>query len=384
MRRYLLLTASMGSGHLAVARELQRRLVERGDDARVVDILQAMPFGLGAALRSSYSAMLRGAPWLYEAIYRSFFLPRDGLQLRADPLVLSAAPAVQRLIDQTQPDVVVSVFHLCAQIAGRLREQGQIAARSTVYVTDLVAHRMWLHAGNDAFLCMHPAVADEAAAFTGVPASAPGPVVPLAFLKNEDPDDDLRAQVRQGVGLVAQRPTVLMSAGAWGSGRVDDAVRAVVSGGNQAIVLCGRNERLRRRLVSRHGDRVAALGWRDDVAELMRACDVLVENAAGQTAMQAFAVGLPVVTFAPIPGHGRDGARRMEQFGLSQYARDETQLAVVLEELRHAGSEWRHELIAAGQALFSSDPASALATDSPAARSATARAAPAQSPRAGR
>ena len=41
---------------------------------------------------------------------------------------------------------------------------------------------------------------------------------------------------------------------------------------------------------------------------LMAAADALVENAGGLTCMEAFAVGLPVITFQPIAGHGKDNA----------------------------------------------------------------------------
>ena len=367
MRRYLLLSASMGSGHLDVAGELRRRLTERGDDARVVDILAVMPFGLGAALRSGYSAMLRRTPWLYDAIYRSFFIPRRGVELRADPLVAAATPAVRSLIERAEPDVVVSVFHLCAQIAGGLRARGELTAHSTVVVTDFVAHRLWLHPGNDAILCVHPEVAADAAAYTGVPAVAPGPVVPPAFMAAAAPDDEVRARVRRQLQLPPDDPVVLMSAGAWGSGRVEEAVGAVLRRRSllrrPVVVLCGRNEQLRAAVQSRYGDRVRALGWRDDVADLMRACDVLVENAAGQTAMQAFAVGLPVVTHAPIPGHGRDGARRMHSLGVSYYARSADELTAVLYDLARRDSAARARLVAAGRALFTADPATMLAAE---------------------
>ncbi|MEE3921714.1 hypothetical protein V2I01_36055 [Micromonospora sp. BRA006-A] len=37
---------------------------------------------------------------------------------------------------------------------------------------------------------------------------------------------------------------------------------------------------------------------------LMRAVDVMVENAGGLTCQEALAAGLPVVTYRPIAGHG--------------------------------------------------------------------------------
>ncbi|WP_425578964.1 hypothetical protein [Streptomyces echinatus] len=65
-----------------------------------------------------------------------------------------------------------------------------------------------------------------------------------------------------------------------------------------------------------------ALGWVDDMPGLLAACYALVDNAAGQTAVQALATGLPVVGHRPLPGHGADGVRRMAELGLSALAPD--------------------------------------------------------------
>ena len=362
VRRYLLLAASMGDGHLRVARELQRRLVARGDAAEVVDILQLLPFRFGPALRSGYAAMLRYAPSMYELIYRGFFTQKQGRGFRPDPLVAASAPAVARLVENYQPDAVVSTFHLCGQIAGRLRARGQLKVPSTVVITDFVAHRMWLHRGNDAFICPHPAVAAEAAAGTGRPAYAAGPAVSAEFLR-EAPD--ARAHVRAELGVGADTPMVLLSAGAWGSGDIAAAVDATVSDRHVTVVLCGRNERLRTAIARRHnGDpgrpgtpgQVIPLGWRDDLADVMRACDVLVENAAGQTAMEGLAIGLPVITYRPLPGHGRDGCRRMSELGLSTFTIDPAALHAAIADLTDADSARRGRQIDAGRALFTADP----------------------------
>jgi UDP-N-acetylglucosamine:LPS N-acetylglucosamine transferase len=44
------------------------------------------------------------------------------------------------------------------------------------------------------------------------------------------------------------------------------------------------------------------------MAGLMAAADALVENAGGLTSKEALRVGLPVVAFRPIAGHGRHDA----------------------------------------------------------------------------
>ena len=58
------------------------------------------------------------------------------------------------------------------------------------------------------------------------------------------------------------------------------------------MVLCGHNDALRHRLSGVAG--ITALGWREDVAsEVLRAVDVVVQNAGGFTSQQAIAAGVP-------------------------------------------------------------------------------------------
>jgi UDP-N-acetylglucosamine:LPS N-acetylglucosamine transferase len=124
------------------------------------------------------------------------------------------------------------------------------------------------------------------------------------------------------------------------------------------VVLCGRNDALRRRLQAAGAG--VALGWRDDLPELMAASYALVDNAAGLTCREALAAGVPVISYRPIAGHGRDGARAMAEAGLSVYARDAAGLLAALDRL-DAGRE-RDRQIARGTALFASASAESLLT----------------------
>jgi UDP-N-acetylglucosamine:LPS N-acetylglucosamine transferase len=360
MRRYLILTAGMGDGHLQVAAELRRRLIQRGGAAEVVDILRVLPFHLGPLLRGSYSAVLRHTPWVYEAIYRKFFVPRRAAAMRPDPLVTVSAPAIRRLIEQYRPDIVVSTFHLCGQITGRLRETGQLSVPAVVVINELVAHQMWTHPGNDAFICLHPSIADEVTVRTAGPAFAAAPAVRPEFTAPADAAA-ARRDVRAQLGIDPDAPVALVSAGAWGSGDIVETVAAIAAAEHVTVVLCGRNESLRCRLSrgARAGE-VRALGWRDDLPDVMRASDVLVENAGGQTAMEALAIGLPVLTFRPLPGHGQDDARVMFELGLSSFANDSTELLSLIDELAAPQSLQRKYQVEAGHALFTTDPAQLL------------------------
>ena len=94
------------------------------------------------------------------------------------------------------------------------------------------------------------------------------------------------------------------------------------------VVACGRNQALRRKLSVRLGPR--ALGWRDDVPELMAASDVLVTNAGGLSFTEALVTGLPAVCFAPLPGHGEANAQVLDAAGLAPWARTTGELTEAL------------------------------------------------------
>ena len=70
--------------------------------------------------------------------------------------------------------------------------------------------------------------------------------------------------------------------------------------------------------------------------------------------------GLPVVSFDPIPGHGRENAAAMSRAGVSVWAKDEKDLASWLGVLTQPGpARTRQTTVAAG--IFREDPASLVA-----------------------
>ena len=348
----LVLSASLGAGHDGAAEELARRLAERGYRAPVVDYLGCFPLGIGAALRAVYRLQLRAAPWAYEATFRVWYLgPWLRSALTAVLEVLTRRRLAQLLAD---PAVcgVVSTYPLQSLVLGRARRRGRLGVPVATFVTDFGVHPLWIHPGVDLTICVHRASAEEARRSTGRPVVAAGPAVRPEF--RGGPAD--RAGARRALGLPARGRLALIVAGAWGVGDVEDTFDALHATGTWVpVAACGANEALRARLASRgYG---LALGWTDRMHELMSAADVLVQNAGGLSCMEAFAIGLPVVTFRPLAGHGRVNASRMHAAGVAEVVPSGPDLAAVLE--RVVGPD-RDRLVAAGRAVFSGDAATAV------------------------
>ncbi|WP_369202360.1 galactosyldiacylglycerol synthase [Streptomyces sp. PU-14G] len=369
--RFLLLSAGMGAGHDAVAHELAHRLRARGHHTAVRDILTLLPAGTGRALRTGYRATVRHLPGLYGAVYAGFLAtgpgtgPATGPRPSSAPLAALAERPLLRTVARWRPDVVVPTFHLCAQVTGRLRARGALSVPAAVVVVDFDVHRGWLHAGNDLHLCVTDGAAHQVRAATGRRARTTGPVVPTDFFATADPDSHWRALLarhaaassERGAGP-AGRPAVLLSTGAWGVGtRLLETARHLTEHGCLPVLLCGNDEGLRRRAARHLG--LLPLGWVTDLPELMAVSDVLLDNAAGQTAAQALAAGLPVVGHRPLPGHAVAGVRAMARAGLSRHAHGAGEPARTVRALAAPGPA-RSRQIAAARAAFRTDAAAEL------------------------
>lgn len=323
--RVLIVSGSVGAGHDGAANELAARLTATGAQVFVRDLLDAVPRPVASMLRDGYTGSVGHAPFLFEFLFQR--LEHRGLLWQAEQRVCrSATTTVRRWLDTVDPDVIVSTYPLASQTLGALRGTGELAVPVLTYLTDPAVHASWLHPAVDAHLTVTAPTAAQGLAEYGVPCTVAGPLVPERFaVRLQLPElVDLHA----AIGLPAARPVALLVAGSLGLGDIATAAVDVDAAGFTPLVLCGRNEPLRRRLQALPG--VVALGWRTDVHRLMQVADVLVQNAGGLSCTEALVAGLPTVTYRAIPGHGRANAAVLHDSGLAPWARTPAELARAL------------------------------------------------------
>lgn len=319
--RVLIVSGSVGAGHDGAAAELARRLRDVGVRVEIRDYLHALPRPARLVLRRGYTASIRYRPgvleWLFDRAERGPAMRRviDGMCWVAQRRVrLWARDAA----------LVVSTFPFASQTLGQLRLSGALDVPVVTYLTDPAPHRLWVHHAVDHHLTVTDATATAGSRQYGVAMRAVGGLVGAAFTRSHTRED--RAAVRRALGIPAGRSVALVVAGSEGMGSVPATVAALGAVPSlHVVVLCGRNERLRRDLATQPG--VTALGWRRDVPDLMAAADVLIHNAGGLTLTEAMSAGLPAITYQPIPGHGRVNAEVLERSGLAPWPHDDAALA---------------------------------------------------------
>lgn len=291
-------------------------LERAGHQAVMVDGLRQMSATFDRVLRRVYLAQLRYAPWSYEIFFRILTFPVTARILRNGFGILFGHRLLET-IRREQPDIIVPTYPLVIGALGYLRRAGRLDTPVTALISDYGTHRLWVAPGVDHYLVISRASAPLAEQAGGrVQVIRP----PVAHHFRAAPGRD---EARAALGLPPDAFIALIVGGSWGVGDLVSTAEHAIEVGSYAVIVAGSNDALKNRLEQRFHDhpQVRIFGWTQAMPQLMAAADCLIQNAGGVTCLEAAEMGLPVLLFRPIPGHGRLNARVMEQAGAARWVR---------------------------------------------------------------
>jgi processive 1,2-diacylglycerol beta-glucosyltransferase len=325
MDRIAIVSAGIGAGHDGAAKELARRLRDRGFEVDRLDFLDVLPGRLGRALCAGYHRQLETLPrsWDWLLLVLGW---QPVTRLIAALLSMLAGRELTRSLNP-RIGLIVSTYPLAGHALARLKRRGALASRLVVYLTDPSVHRLCVVPGADLHIAPHALAAQRCRQLRAGEVSVARPAVAPEFRPAVSASE--RARVRRAFGLPPDEHLALIVSGSWGVGEVEQTVRDVAeSGAVVPVVVCGKNQQLHDQLAGAGFEHV--FGWVEDMPELIRACDLVVQNAGGLTTSEALASGVPVVTYRCLPGHGRANARVLDEAGLAPWVRRPSDLASTL------------------------------------------------------
>ena len=320
--KVLILSASAGAGHIRAAQAIEGAMMEMNAVAEVrhIDVLQYTNKLFRTLYSKAYIDLATKAPgalgWLYDKLDKPWENERGRLALDK----LNTRPLIKMLRDY-QPDFVVCTHFLPAEIISWLKAKERLDAKQAIVVTDFDAHAMWLcHHYEHYFVALDETrvylerlgIAPQKISTTGIP-------IDPVFSRPKE-----KREMRDKYHMQQDTPTILISAGGFGVGPVEEILRALfyMKHPAQIIAICGRNaelreavEKLARAMPAHSHLKVKPIGYTTEIDEYMAASDILLGKPGGLTTSEALAMGLVFVIINPIPGQEERNSDHLLEVG---------------------------------------------------------------------
>jgi len=308
--RIMILSASVGAGHVRAAQAVEVALREMLPEAEVrnQDVLELTNALFRRLYGKAYLDLVNHTPHVLGYFYDLLDQPSRSGKNRGDRLRLALEKlnlrSFIRLLKGEPWDLVINTHFLPAEIIASLRKQDQIKVPQVTVTTDFDTHRLWVNQPCDHYFTATPEGAQYLHSW-GVPESdvtVTGiPIHPL-FSKPKP-----RPECLTRLGLTGDRPIVLQLAGGFGVGPIEKLTHALLAVDRpiDLVVIAGRNQEVKKRLEKLPASaqhRVKVVGFTDQMDEWLNVADLVVTKPGGLTTSETLARGAVMVIVNPIPG----------------------------------------------------------------------------------
>ncbi|WP_018750158.1 MGDG synthase family glycosyltransferase [Paenibacillus sanguinis] len=332
----VILTAGYGNGHIQVARTLEQSLYRYGAGlVSIIDLYQEAHPGMNSLSRhlylyspyfSAYGLDYYG--WSYYAtrnLEQTNALAKWGNMLGMKKLI--------NILKEQRPDAIISTFPF-GGISAHLKKHGIHVPLFTV-VTDFSLHNRWLFTEADRFYVatedlkrdmVRRGVRPEAITVSGIPVREP--------FYERTPVSSL--PVSQPMGQEQIRSVLVMMGAHIPLPDIQLIIRNLLAMPDvQVDVICGGNDKLRRRLERRFGndERLRLFGYVEAVHDRMRQASCIITKAGGITLSEAIQIRTPIIIYKPFSGQERENARYLERRGAAVIASSSRRLGEQVQEI---------------------------------------------------
>ncbi len=308
-KRILVLSASVGAGHMRAAQAVELAIRQSDPSAVVknVDVLTLTNIAFRKLYGEAYLELVNRAPHVLGYVYDMLDKPRrpnsrrDKLRRAVEKINLGK---LCDLLECESWDAVVNTHFLPAEIIASLKRKRKLHVKQMTVTTDFETHRLWVNQPCERYTTateegrlylQHWGVDASTIDVTGIPIH---PVFAEA-----KPREACLANQR----LAGKNPIVLQSAGGFGVGPVERIFRGIldVERPLEVVVVAGKNAAVKARLEKadvpkRH--KVKVIGFTTEIDELMAVADLVVSKPGGLTTSEVLARGAAMAIVNPIPG----------------------------------------------------------------------------------
>lgn len=335
-KKILLLYITVLSGHHRAAMAIEKAIKSLSPDSQICSINSfnyTNPI-LERIINRTYSGIIKRTPEVWEYLYDNPKVVKNTQRFK-EMMHRFNSPKMKALIEDFSPDVIACTQAFPCGMVADYKNTNKSRIPLIGILTDFYPHSYWVYESVDRYVVS----SEEARQRLLVNGVAPHKIsiygVPIDLSFKEQPDT---AAVLDRLQLSYDRRTILIMGGSEGLGPIKNIVASLdrIRADIQMIVVTGRNIRLHnylRRRTDRFRHPVRALGYVENINELMSISDLIVTKPGGLTVSESLAKNLPIIIINPIPGQEAKNTQFLVNNQVALKAENDEALAVIVDNL---------------------------------------------------
>ena len=339
MKKILIFYGSYGGGHLSAAKSIRDYIEKNYSDSQVelVDCVEYVNKLFNKLTTKAYKDFSKNARWIWKHLY--YDSESGSLSRICNTINRLMAIKLNRLIQEFQPDLIISTHPFSSQMCAILKEKGKLNCKVATILTDYAPHNQWLVKSEfiDYYFVAQQGMVDDLVSrgvnrdkihVTGIPLSS-------RFLQSYN-----KQKILEDYGLTSDKNTILFFAGGefgFGKDKTFNRLKAIIDNlpNLQVVAVAGRNEKMKERFdelvkTTRTESNVKILSFTNQVPELMSVSDLVITKPGGLTTTESLASGLPLIIIDPLPGQEEENAEFIENSGAGIWVKDSDHIATIL------------------------------------------------------
>ena len=296
-------------GHVKCAEAITEEIYASRPDASVttVDVMDYLFPHLSKAIYKGFSLLVTKLPGMYN------HLNRAAGKHAGVPMKKTIAAKLDRLIAETQPDLIISNLPVCSKYISAYKELRVCTVPLFTYITDITVHDEWIADKTDLYfvgdestgnVLISKGVSAEKIVVSGIPVKR--------VFKSAFKDGTLKDQEKADTGTHTKKRLLIMGGGL-----------GLVPGGSRLLkrlneetcfevtLITGKNRSLEKRARRKYKN-INVVGFTDKIADYMAAADLVLTKPGGITTFEAIASRTPMYIADPFLEQEMGNARFIE------------------------------------------------------------------------
>ncbi len=296
-------------GHVKCAEAIAEEIYASQPYASVttVDVMDYLFPHLSKAIYKGFSLLVTKLPGMYN------HLNRAAGKHAGVPMKKTIAAKLDRLIAETQPDLIISNLPVCSKYISAYKELRVCTVPLFTYITDITVHDEWIADKTDLYfvgdestgnVLISKGVSAEKIVVSGIPVKR--------VFKSAFKDGTLKDQEKADTGTHTKKRLLIMGGGL-----------GLVPGGSRLLkrlneetcfevtLIAGKNRSLEKRARRKYKN-INVVGFTDKIADYMAAADLVLTKPGGITTFEAIASRTPMYIADPFLEQEMGNARFIE------------------------------------------------------------------------